>query len=230
MKKIIPAGLFVVLYFTISSAVVFADTESRDIDNFDKIEISVPCKLIIHQSDNTTLRLEGSEESIDAITTKVQSGTLNISVKKNCNVSLDAVIYISTPHLKEIEAAGRTDIEFENKFNEQRFELESAGKSKLKGKQFFVDEMSIEVAGSSSVEIAGTCDNLHIEIAGSCTIDAEGFKAKNAVVEMAGSSNVNIHVTETLRTEIVGGGEINYKGNPVVSANTVGSGKTTKVD
>ena len=233
MKIKVVFSLVLTLFLVLGSINIASasEPEIRKVGEFTEIQINIPCKLIIQQTNETSLKLEGPKESIDEITTVVHSGTLKISTEnKKSNRLSNVTIYITTPALTHIATAGQVDVLIASKFTQKEFSFESAGKGILTGEQIYVDKMHIETAGHASVEIAGKCETMSVKIAGSGSVKAEKFETKNTNIEIAGSGNINVMVSDNLNTEIAGSGEVKYIGDPKISNTSVGSGKISKLN
>ncbi len=93
-------------------------------------------------------------------------------------------------------------------------------------------KVSASIAGSGNLMLAGgTSGSVEkFSIAGSGKIDALGFNASVANVEIAGSGDCRVNASEKLNVSIAGSGDVYYKGKPMVNSESAGSGKVSSLN
>jgi hypothetical protein len=69
---------------------------------------------------------------------------------------------------------------------------------------------------------------LAVSIAGSGNIDLRRLQGRSAKVDIAGSGEAAIAVSDQLDVSIVGSGDVNYYGDPKVSKSVMGSGSANR--
>lgn len=85
------------------------------------------------------------------------------------------------------------------------------------------------IAGMGNVDLKGKADALEASITGSGNINAFDCKAVRADIRIVGSGDASVQVTDTLKTSIIGAGNVVYKGEPKnVTVDGAGSGKVQK--
>ena len=65
-------------------------------------------------------------------------------------------------------------------------------------------------------------------ISGSGNVHGEGYKSKDARVEIDGSGSATVAASERLDVNINGSGNVEYIGDPMVSTSKHGSGNVNK--
>jgi hypothetical protein len=119
---------------------------------------------------------------------------------------------ISMPVLKELEMAGATTFECEDKLalENDEFSLDISGASRVKCLKINARELDAEVSGAShcdlygsfsraEIEVSGagtasfeiTADDLDLDISGAATCDVEG-EFGNVIADVSGASTVNL--------------------------------------
>ncbi len=74
----------------------------------------------------------------------------------------------------------------------------------------------------------GTVDRQEVSIAGSGKYLGGSLKSKEAKINIAGSGDAVLTVSDNLDVTIAGSGSIKYFGDPKVKQSVVGSGSITK--
>lgn len=85
--------------------------------------------------------------------------------------------------------------------------------------------LAIDVAGSSSVEVAGKAAAVRIDISGSGDIDAEAVDVRDAAIDISGSGDVRVGPTETASVNVSGSGDVTLTRRPArLTQDVSGSG------
>ena len=74
------------------------------------------------------------------------------------------------------------------------------------------------------MKISGSANQQHFDISGSGDIHAFGLPGKSANVDITGSGNCEVNVSDQLNVEISGSGNVYYLGNPSITTDITGSG------
>lgn len=78
--------------------------------------------------------------------------------------------------------------------------------------------------GSGDLDVSGVARQLNIIASGSCEVDAISLSAQNADVQLSGSSEADINVSNQLSYSISGASELTVMGNPqIMKANKEGA-------
>lgn len=87
----------------------------------------------------------------------------------------------------------------------------------------------LSTTGDSDINIiSGAANDFEAYITGSSRLNAFGFTAKNARIEIEGAGFASISVMDILKVKIVGNGTVYYKGTPLVASVITGTGKVEK--
>jgi hypothetical protein len=80
------------------------------------------------------------------------------------------------------------------------------------------------ISGSGGFRAAGAVDHLEASISGSGDMRLYDLVAREAVLRIAGSGDMRVHVTEDIDARVSGSGDISYRGDPRTSLEVSGSG------
>ena len=191
---------------------------------FDGVNLQFSGDVYLKQGPNQSIQVEGQQNIIDLISTKVEDKVWKIRFTQNVRNSQRLKIYITVPSLKSATISGSGDMMTSSKFEGlETLALRIAGSGDL---SFETDAASIEskITGSGDLDIKGTTEQLGLQVTGSGDVDAYNLMANNCEVRVMGSGNAKVNVKDNLEVRVTGSGDVLYKGNPNVVSKISGSG------
>ena len=204
-------------------------TEKTKLDNFTKIEISIPANIKIITGDSAKISISSYESYLSAITTTVKRGKLilkgDICMADNSEVD----IIITLPELSEISISGSANAFSETPIRTDDLTIEVSGSGNI-SLNVFANTIDSDISGSGTININGTCQKLTVDIAGSGDFKGLGLNSYKAEVSIAGSGKVSVVALNKLDANVAGSGEISYSGEPELSVSISGSGKINKIN
>jgi len=204
-------------------------TEKTKLDNFTKIEVSIPANIKIVTGDSAQISISSYESYLSAISTKVIRGKLKLK-GDICNASNDEVnIVITLPELSGIDIAGSASAYSETPVRTDELTIEISGSGSI-SLNVFANNIDCDINGSGNININGTCQRLRVDIAGSGEFKGLGLNSYKAVVDIAGSGNASIVALNKLDASVAGSGVISYSGEPKLKIDISGSGKINKIN
>ena len=217
---------------TITKSKKIADDE-RSVSGFRGISSSGSFDVKITMGNKESLRLEGDDDVIKDIETKVEQGILKIRNKKQGNWNWRSVrnkvtIYVTAKNLNSITLSGSGNISVNGVVKASKLTnvLSGSGSISLTADS---DEYSGTLSGSGELDVRGNADRAMIKIAGSGDFDGSNFKTLEADVIVSGSGNVTIRADKHLKAVVSGSGDISYIGNPKVEKTKSGSGSISQL-
>ncbi|HJG98431.1 MAG TPA: DUF2807 domain-containing protein [Parabacteroides johnsonii] len=231
------------------------EERSVPVEEYEELSIACPTgKIYYNQSEETSTLLVTTDLNIyDMLNIYVSGKTLVIKLKDTYKDKFiwpsEFTIHASSPKMKEIDLAGKAEVNLDGLFTAEKLDISVAGSGKInlndsvlvdrlstsiagsssiKGKALNVGTLHSEVAGSGRYELGGTAQKVSIEIAGKGTIKAYDLKARNVSCEVAGFGIFQVYASQSLNLEAAGLAKLSYKGNPSLS--TEGIVMTRKAD
>lgn len=208
-----------------------ARKESRDLDQFNKISLSVPAQVYLEQGSGQLFEIEGDDEVLDHIITEVKGGELRIKTDqkwKNQNWRSKPVIRIRIPELYALAVTGSGSIETQGLFRSETMEVAVTGSGRLQ-LPLEAAELSVSITGSGTAVLSGTASTATVKITGSGKLKAEELMARECNIRISGSGHCEIHSANSLEARISGSGKVYYSGSPKnVNVQSTGSGKAIK--
>ena len=210
------------------------EERSVPVEEYEELSIACPTgKIYYNQSEETSTLLVTTDLNIyDMLNIYVSGKTLVIKLKDTYKDKFiwpsEFTIHASSPKMKEIDLAGKAEVNLNDSVLVDRLSTSIAGSSSIKGKALNVGTLHSEVAGSGRYELGGTAQKVSIEIAGKGTIKAYDLKARNVSCEVAGFGIFQVYASQSLNLEAAGLAKLSYKVNPSLS--TEGIVMTRKAD
>ncbi len=204
-------------------------SESRNISGFDQIELEVSANVLISKSDEFKVRIEGQQNILDILHTRLRGNTLVIDYQGACVMNTrNLEIFISMPEINEVQIDGSGDVESDDVFESDRFYAGVSGSGSI-DMMVKANELDADISGSGSIYLSGEADHFYGTISGSGDLKASRVKANYAELKISGSGSTYIHVEKELIGRISGSGNIRYSGNPDINSSGNGSGRLKKI-
>ncbi len=221
---------------TLTMAIITATTlfsqikEVRETEPFTSITASSGIDVYLTQGDETKVEVEANKNSLHRIITEVKDETLHIYVNGKFKWSSKDTkkVYVTAPAFKKINASGGADIRSTGSIHEENLKVISSG-----GADVYLTSQSqfikLICSGGADISIKGNTDTLDAVCSGGSDIDANKLIAKYADVNASGGSDIEVNVSEELKANASGGGDVNYTGSPKSKKiNESGGGDVTR--
>ncbi|HDL02182.1 MAG TPA: DUF2807 domain-containing protein [candidate division Zixibacteria bacterium] len=143
-------------------------TETRDVDNFERIKIAGSFDVFITVGKKQSVEIRFDDNLLDNIETEVHGKTLVLDSHKSYSSKRNCKIEITVPKLESVKLSGSGDIiiyELDNDFFE--YELSGSGDLSAEGK---VKDLEIYLSGSGDIFYYGTPKKIDTKITGSGSI------------------------------------------------------------
>ncbi|MBR6176460.1 MAG: DUF2807 domain-containing protein [Bacteroidales bacterium] len=192
-------------------------TVERTVAKFDRIKVAGPVELIIVTGKEQKVTITCDSKNLHAVETTVHNGELNIAVTgviKLKNISESYKVEVWVEDLKQLTAAGLSNVIFPEKTVVENFSITSSGVSKTT----FADleasgRLSVEINGASRIDINGQANRAIFEGTGACNISFTG-KATSISLEISGAGKSTIAAeTEQLDIEASGACKVTLSGS-----------------
>jgi hypothetical protein len=207
-------------------------TDFRVVSTFDAVEVNGDFEVYLTQGSGQEVRLEGQDNVLDAITTKIDGRELEIKFKPFVNVRSHKPIrvYITNPTLTSLELSGSSRAEGRTPWTVDNLHLKLSGSGSVALEVREANALDSRISGSGSMRLSGDAEDFESEISGSGDVRAFSLVTKRANARISGSGNCELTVTQSLNARISGSGNVRYRGEPLVNVSVSGSGKVTRVD
>ncbi len=226
---------FTLLFITLLALQVsYGQKVTRDVGPFSGVNLSLSANMYLTQGSSSSVVIEGSQEAISHIETKVRDGVLIIKQDedwkwwKSWNHK-NVRIYITNPSYDQVSVSGSGNITGENTLQGRSMDIGVSGSGKINLAIKTVD-LDSKISGSGNVNLQGSARNTSLTISGSGNLNAENLASENCSVRISGSGNCRVQVDNSLDSRVSGSGNVFYKGNPEkLSNHSSGSGSIKKI-
>ena len=202
-------------------------TESRAAEAFDRVVVSGDFEVRIAAGTPAGLRLEGDDNLLPLVETRVVGGTLRVRSQRPLRPLRRILIEIGVPHLAGVGTSGSSDVRVTG-VRSPAFVADVAGSGSVQAEGSF-GRLSTSVSGSGSVTGRGTAETIDVDVTGSGDVDLLAVRARAVDVNGSGSGEVAVHVAERLDVSMSGSGDVRYMGSPTVRASTTGSARVHRL-
>ena len=178
-------------------------TEARQVDTFHALVLEGAIDVNVSVGDEHGVSLSGDENLLSHVRTWVEDGALHVDMAEGSYSSRRAlVLEASTAELRSVDLLASSDVDITG----------------LRG------DFTGTLKGSGDLTASGAVDRLELRLSGSGDIDFERVQARECVVSVQGSGDVEVDASERLEATISGSGDLRYSGRPETSIQVRGSG------
>ena len=200
-------------------------TVTRPVSDFNAVELAGIGRLIITQGQENSLTITAEENLLDYIESKITGSNLYLGVKDQINLrpSQDIVFDLTVKDLRRLSTSGLGQVEI-GELVTDRLGIIISGNGKVIINRLDAKNLSLETSGLGDINISGSVDSQEVRISGMGNYKAENLLSKRAEIQISGTGNALIWVTDNLDASISGAGKIEYYGQPTISSNISGAG------
>lgn len=187
--------------------------ETRSVSGFEAIRAEGVYRLDISESAAFRVVVSGDSYNVPRIETRVEGGTLVISQSSSISSDIPTVVTVQMPNLESASIGGVIAAHVSG-FAGSALRLEQRGTSSMSVEDAQYTQLSVGVAGTSSLQLAGHADRLTLHVSGTSQATAKSFTAEVAEVVISGTSVVTLGECGTLTGSVDGISVLNYLGTP----------------
>lgn len=206
--------------------------ETRNVSGYTAVSSAGSWDVMIAYGQSNTIEVEGDENLLPYIETKVDEGTLVINSKKHINLKSKhkITIYITLTKLTGISLSGSGDIIGNGKFGNEgttAFKLSGSGTIQLHFQK--IRDANLAISGSGNIRLTGSAESVLTRISGSGNIDCSQLISDRVEAHVSGSGNTKVNANSSLDAHISGSGNIYYSGGAgSIQKHVSGSGRVIK--
>ena len=205
--------------------------QERKVAPFTGIYNHTPFEVILVQSDEQSVLVEGDEYYFDRIRTEVRNNRLEINLEKGRYRNVKLRVTVTCPEITAVSVMGSGNIRCTSDIiTDRTLSVAVAGSGDIETADIKSAGINISVAGSGDIETGfiNTAGRSSIEVAGSGDIDVQSLTATDSEIKVAGSGDIKVHsigIDDNLSINVAGSGDVLVNGRAdKVSVTVVGSG------
>ena len=204
-------------------------TSEYRVASFEKINSSSCANIRYHASEEYRVVVTIDANIYGYVDVYTRNNVLTIRTERGQNISpTKFLVDVYCPFLSSVVMSGSGSFIAIDPIIAPTFETVISGSSKVDG-TFDCNHFSVKISGSGKITVDGYSKNANIIISGAGNYYGSELMFNNATVNISGSGNVNIFVTDHLKAIISGSGRINYRGDPKIDSTITGSGRIRKM-
>lgn len=203
-------------------------SDKRDLQDFSKIEFSAKGNLHVQQGEHELVQIIAHESLIPYIKTELTDRTLHIDEKSlGWFMSFKSFepynVYVTVKNIDTITFTGPGTLRSEKPIKEKELTLNVTGSSKV-NLSLNVESLHSTLTGSPEFNLRGTASDQNITITGSGHYNSLKVLGKTATVNMT-DGEASLNIQEKLNVKISGKGTVTYMGSPKITQQILGTGK-----
>ena len=202
------------------------DVEEEEffVNEFTDVRLGVDADVFITQGDDHHVRVLAQGNILDELDFRVRNRTLSIGRDRCLKDYRNIEVYLTMINIEHLDISGSGSIRGENIFQVRDLGLEISGSGNidvaLEG-----DDIEARVSGSGDLVLEGQADVLDYRVSGSGDLESFDLQVRRADINISGSGNAEVYVTDFLDVRISGSGDVFYKGDPDIDSRISGSGR-----
>lgn len=192
-----------------------------------EINFSGYSALNVSHAFDTYVRFSDTEEKIeieangnlhDKIIVEMVNGTLSIRLRDHINIKGNPTLnaYIVTKSINNFSLSGASKVTLESELVATEVFIELFGASEFTG-ELDLDQLDLEAAGASYIDIFGEVDNFDVSLSGASTLKDYDLTVGALDIGLSGASDAYLSVAQTMDIDASGASKLRYKGNPEIN-------------
>ncbi len=221
-------------------------TQTLDVSNFNSVTLENSGDVYLEQGQTESVTVEADDNILPLLETKVVGKELVLSTKPNTSInpSQKIVYRITVKDLSRISLDGSGNF-YVSPIQSDSMEISLQGSGNINVDDLSTGRLSMNldgsgnisidkltataeeasINGSGDVKLAGEAPTQKISFNGSGNYRAGDLKSQSVDINIPGSADVTVWVTDSLKARIDGSGTVRYYGKPSVDQTGNGSGK-----
>lgn len=198
--------------------------ESRNPGNFNGVDLSIDANVILHQDSFCHVVVHAQSNLFPVLKTNLHGSTLSVGFSRTVCDHAPITIDLYAPSYVLAKISGSGSVQSDNAVINGNFTAGISGSGAIGLDGLQANSVDCTISGSGSIRLSGTSSSVKTHTSGSGDMHLFDLAGQYGTVDVSGSGNVEINVSQTLDVEISGSGDVYYKGTPAVNADISGSG------
>ena len=208
-------------------------TETRNLADFNSIEVNFPVELTIRQGAATSVSIEAEDNLLPQLATRVSGNRLIIEDNqpdwtKRVNPTRPVKIQMTVKDLQQVDFPSAGTLAVED-LQTDRLDISISGAGTVSLDQLTAQNLTVDLSGAGNITASGSTDNLNLDISGFGGFQGGDLSSQSASITISGAGSATIWVISSLNVEISGTGSVNYYGSPNIQQQQIsGLGSVNK--
>ncbi len=203
--------------------------ESREVQGFDRVEVSGVGSLTITQGATEALTIQAEDNLLPRLRSTVENGTLQLAPTPGTEISPTKPIRydLKVKQLRAIGLSGVPDVTAAS-LNADQLDLSVSGAGRMNLAHVAANTLAVHITGAGAVTVSGQAPQQKVSISGAGRYAAADLASQQATIDISGAGNCAVRASEHLSATISGAGHVTYRGSPTVEEHVSGAGSVTK--
>lgn len=229
MRKKILSILFIVSILLLTSLNSFGvkasgnvASEERSVSKFHSVKVMNNMIVNITQGATQTVIIKTDDNLFPNIKTEVKRGELILSIYGILTnvTTIEVDIVMTEINSLNVSSQARLDVQGDVNVNDINLTVNGTGSITI---NVATDFIFSKVIGSGTITVSGTTSTHEIEIAGTGLVNAESLSSENVKINLSNGGNCKLYVKEKMDINAgFGGGNIEYRGEPIIQGKIFG--------
>ena len=200
-------------------------TETRQVGNFDSIELNGVGEVIVTQSGSESLSIETDDNVMKHLKIVVENGTLKLGFEEGFQsiTPTRLVFSVGVDDLTGLTVSGSGDIKADALESDQ-LNVTVSGSGSIQVADLTASKVTVDISGSGKVNLGGDAATQVVTISGGGEYLTGDICSASVEIDVSGSGDATVCAIETLDTNISGSGTVSYYGKPSINSSGSGSG------
>ena len=232
---------FIVIFFIFTSAAFtqqkaiknsgYTRMEERAVEDFNKIKTTRSIKVFLTQGETISVKVQADTNLLPYIKTTVIDHLLQLTIpdKVKTKPNQEINVYITLPIIKELHASTSAEIKSMTIWKVDELDLSASTSGEIEI-EVNANQLNTKASTSGEITLKGTANSLYTRATTSGEIKATELEAQQVSAQASTSGEIKIYVTKKLEYNVSTGGEIHYKGSPLLNGRANGNGKILRIE
>lgn len=204
--------------FLVLAAPAAAAERRYSVTDFERVVVEGPYIVRLTVGRASSAVASGSQAALDRVSIDVSGQTLRIRRNRSSWAGNSGAqegpltVELATRNLRSARLIGPASLDVDRAAG-LRVDLIVEGSGRLRAAHVEADNLSIGLAGSGRLEIAGTAETLSADIQGTGDVDASRLRAENATIIAGTTGEVALQVARAATISAYGLGNVAIAGN-----------------
>ena len=244
MKHTVNFFIFLFFTFPFYTSCVFSNrtiygnhqlvNEKIAINNYEKVILNLPGEVFYQQFSDSApyLQIHTDENIFNVLDVRVKDDQLIIDVKKDSIISPSKLtIYTCSHGLDHVTINGSGEIRLKGEVNANDLSLNIMGSGNLLADSLLCNKLTVKIIGAGNVNLTGASNESLFTITGAGNIEAFNYFLQELNCKITGAGNIEAFVNDKLDVQIIGSGNLSYRGDPKpINKIITGSGTVNAVN
>lgn len=203
--------------------------EDRQVtEPFTAIKTKAGMNVILTQGEETQIQVETDSNLQEIIETKIEDGTLTVRPTSSIRKSKTMKVYVTCPMIEHLNASSGSRLQSTETIKSQYLTAKVSSGATM-NIQVLSEDLQLDASSGSNLHVSGKAVNLSVDSSSGSTIKAKELESISTTAKASSGSSLTVGIVkETLEAKASSGANINYSGDPSVSANSSSSGRVRK--